>query len=332
MNSNVRGAAREYPAGVSVIMPVLNEEDHLEAAVRRVLAQQVNAPIEVILAVGPSRDATSAIAEKIALEDARVHVVDNPSGRTPSALNLAIATAQYSVIVRVDGHAELPDGYIATGMRLLEQTGADNVGGIMAAEGRTPFEIAVACAMTSPIGVGSARFHTGGQAGPVDTVYLGIFRRSALDRVGGYDERYTRAQDWEMNLRIRQSGGLIWFSPELQVSYRPRRSLAALALQYRDYGRWRRVVIRRHKETVSLRYLAPPVALLANLVGIVGALVSPWTLLIPATYALGVGAASLFLTRRLPIACLAWMPAVLATMHMAWGWGFVTSPRRLART
>ena len=132
-------------------------------------------------------------------------------------------------MVRVDGHALFPADYVRTAVEVLTETGADNVGGIMAAEGTTPFEQAVARAMTSRLGVGSARFHTGGEAGPADTVYLGVFRRSALERVGGYDESFLRAQDWEMNLRIRRSGGLVWFTPRLRVR---------LPAARRRCGRW----------------------------------------------------------------------------------------------
>src|SRR5204863_6472058 len=149
----------------------------------------------------------------------------------------------------------------------LEETGADNVGGVMAAEGTTAFEQAVARAMTTWLGVGSSRFHTGGEAGPADTVYLGAFRRAALERVGGYDESFLRAQDWEMNLRIRRSGGLVWFTPRLRVAYRPRADLRSLARQYRDYGRWRRVVMRQHAGSATMRYLAPPAAFVAVVAG-----------------------------------------------------------------
>ena len=97
-----------------------------------------------------------------------------------------------------------------------------------------------------------ARFHTGGDAGPADTVYLGVFRRAWLTRMGGYDPRFTRAQDWELNHRIREAGGLVWFSPLLRVAYRPRPTLAALARQYRDYGRWRRVVTRSSAVPLAL--------------------------------------------------------------------------------
>lgn len=115
--------------------------------------------------------------------------------------------------------------------------------------------------MRSPLGVGASRFHTGGEAGEVDTVYLGAFRREALLAIGGFDERFTRAQDWELNFRLRENGGIVYFDPRLHVTYRPRSTVRALAKQYFEYGRWRRVVSRRHSGTINYRYLAPPCAL-----------------------------------------------------------------------
>ncbi len=246
---------------VSVVMPVLEEERHLREAVEHVLAQDYPGELELVMALGPSRDRTDAIAAELVGEHpGRVRSVRNPTGTTPAGLNAAVGAARHPVVVRVDGHALFPGDYVRTAVEVLMETGADNVGGIMAAEGVTPFEQAVARAMTSPFGVGNARFHTGGEPGPADTVYLGVFRRAALERVGGYDEAYLRAQDWEMNLRIRRTGGLVWFTPRLRVSYRPRPDLRSLARQYFHYGRWRRTVMRSHQGTASLRYLAPPVA------------------------------------------------------------------------
>src|SRR5216683_5603586 len=167
---------------VSVVMPVRNEERHLEEAVRHVLGQDYPAPVEVILAVGPSRDRTLDIAERLAAADPRITVVANPSGRIPAAVNAAVKVSRCPIIARVDGHALVPAGYLQQAVRTLQETGADNVGGIMAAEGGTPFEEAVAWAMTSKAGVGGARFHTGGRAGPVDSVYLGVYRRATIER------------------------------------------------------------------------------------------------------------------------------------------------------
>jgi glycosyltransferase involved in cell wall biosynthesis len=321
---------------VSVIMPVLDESRHLRDAVRQILAQDYPAPIEVVIALGPSSDDTDRIAAELVAEtegsDREVRTVPNPSGRTPAALNAAIRGSRFPVVVRVDGHGLLTPGYIATAVRLLDGKGAANVGGIMHAEGETEWEKAVAAAMTSRIGVGNAAFHTGGEAAPADTVYLGVFRREVLEKLGGYNEEFLRAQDWELNYRIRQDGGLIWFTPELRVTYRPRPNVRALARQYRDYGRWRRVVSRYHRGSVNLRYLAPPVALLGVGLGLVGGvLLHPLLFAAPGGYAALILLGSLREGRGLSPAARAQLPLALATMHMSWGWGFLTSPRSLAR-
>jgi succinoglycan biosynthesis protein ExoA len=325
---------RAWPP-VSVIMPILNEERYLAEAVGRVLDQGYPGTLEVILAVGPSADRTEEIARELAAADSRVRVVDNPTGRTPHGLNAAIKASSHDILVRVDGHGLLSPGYLARAVEVLRETGAANVGGIMQAEGETDFEKAVAAAMTSPLGIGSAAFHVGGAAGPADTVYLGAFRRDVLDRLGGYDEHFVRAQDWELNYRIRQAGETIWFTPELTVTYRPRPNLRALARQFYRTGQWRREVIRRYPETANVRYLAPPVMTaglaLGTLAGLVAVLGGPGWLhigwLAPVGYALGVLVASVAMAKGLPGRAKAWLPAVLATMHVSWGAGFLTRRR-----
>jgi succinoglycan biosynthesis protein ExoA len=326
-----RDAAQQPWPPVAVVMPIRNEADHLEEAVRAVLAQDYPGTLEVCLAVAPSADGTETLAERLAAADPRVRTIANPAGDTPAGLNAAIAATTGEVVARVDGHAVLPPGYLRRAVELLAATGADNVGGIMAAEGVRPFEQAVACAMTSRYGTGDARFHTGGPPGPVDTVYLGVFRRAALERVGGYDATLRRAQDAELNHRIRASGGVVYFHPDLRVAYRPRSSLRALARQYFLSGRWRRVVVRRHPDSLAWRQAIAPAALLGIVAGLaLAAARRPVGLLAPGTYAGVTVAVSAIRGRRLPPAARRWLPLVYATMHLAWAAGFLTSPRALA--
>jgi len=335
----------EYPP-VSVVMPVRNEERHLAESVRHILAQDYPGPIELLLAVGPSADRTAQIARDLAAADPRITVVANPGGRIPAALNAALRAARHQIIARVDGHALLPPGYLRTAVATLAETGAADVGGVMAADGVTLFQQAVAWGMTSKAGVGSAAFHTGGGAGPTLSVYLGVYRREAIEQAGGWDEKMLRAEDWELNYRIRARGGVIWFIPELRVTYRPRNSLRALGAQYFHYGRWRRVIVREHPETASFRYLAPPGAaalaaagVLAGLAGLAGlaagapAAVGALTagLAVPLVYLAGVTAVSALLSRGVPAGVRTRLPLVLAVMHLAWGTGFLTSPRKLHR-
>jgi len=324
----------QWPA-VTVVMPVLNEANYLKASVAAILRQDYPGQIQVALALGPSTDGTDLVAKDLALADPRIIIVTNASGRTPDGLNAALAATKQEIVVRVDAHSELADGYIRLAVETLQRTGADNVGGVMGAVGVTKFEVAVAAAMTSPLGVGPVSFHTGGKEGPADTVYLGAFKRSALVRVGGYDPAFTRAQDWEMNYRIRTTGGTVWFNPNLFVTYRPRNNVRALAKQYFEYGSWRHEVMRRHpqtKRTISaLRYFAPPLAValiaIGKVLGTVGLFMSNyliWAYLLPLGYLALTLLSSLTLIKRARGGAL-WVPIVLMTMQMSWGIGFLTS-------
>jgi hypothetical protein len=311
-----------------------------------VLGQDYRGEFELVLAVGPSADQTEQIARDLAAAQPRLTVVPNPTGTIPAALNAAILAARHGVIARMDGHALMPPGYLATAVTTLTETGAADVGGVMAAVGVTTFGEAVAWAMTSKAGVGSAAFHTGGGAGAVDSVYLGVYHREAIEQAGGWDEGMLRAEDWDLNYRIRARGGRIWFTPDLRVTYRPRASIRTLTSQYFHYGRWRRVIVREHPETASFRYLAPPAAaalvsvgLITGLAGLAALaasapLAAQWLtagLAIPVVYLAGVTAVGAALSRGLPPKVRIRIPLVLAAMHMAWGAGFLTSPRRLHR-
>ena len=314
---------------VSVVLPVLNEELYLANAVHSILSQDYAGTLEIILALGPSTDKTDEIAKGLAASDSRISLVSNPSGRTATGLNAAVNKSKNPVIVRVDAHSELQENYISLAIEVMKTSGAVNVGGVMGAEGKSPFEKSVASAMRSPLGVGASRFHTGGEAGYVDTVYLGVFIRSAVIAVGGFDERFIRAQDWELNYRLRQAGGTIFFDPRLHVTYRPRSTVKALAKQYFEYGRWRRVVSRRHQGTINYRYLAPPFALMGTALSCTMALVINSIFIIPAAiYGIFLILASLFTGKGIVEKLL--LPFVLFTMQMSWGLGFLTSPKTLA--
>lgn len=314
--------------GVSVILPILNEERDLNECISAILQQKYDGKFEVILALGPSTDNTNQIAKSLAQSDSRIKLVDNPTGKTAAALNLAIAAASFEIICRIDGHAEISDTYIKTAVEIMNQTGAVNVGGLMNAAATSGFQSVVARAMRSRIGVGASKFHTGGEAGAADTVYLGTFKKSAILQAGGFDEKYIRAQDWELNHRLRLNGGLIWFDPRLVVTYRPRDTFGKLAKQYFEYGRWRRAVSRKYQGTVNYRYLAPPIALVINLLSIILGLTLNTLFFIPAmTYLSIIILSSLFIGKGIYEKIS--LPSVLITMHASWGFGFITSPKNL---
>lgn len=324
MSEPVNAEAIDWPdvdwPDVDVVMPIRNEVAHLASAVEAVNSQEYPGRVRIFLGVGPSDDGTEAVAAALAKEletsDVALTVVDNPSGLTPSALNVAIRAGSAPVVVRVDGHSELSDGYIHRAVATMQRTGAVNVGGLQVPVATTPFEAAVAAATTSWLGTGGASYRVGGAEGPVDTVYLGVFDRAAIEAVGLFDERLIRNQDYELNIRLRKAGGTVWFDPELAVGYRPRGSWRALARQYYEYGYWKTVVLRKHPESARLRQVVPPIGVLAVASGTALARWHRWFGLIPATYALATATTAVRAAR--PLVAL-----VSPLIHASWSLGLL---------
>lgn len=325
--------------GVSYIMPVLNEEGYVREAVASVLAQDYAGEKEIVLALGPSQDATTRIVEEMHAADPRVRLVHNPAGKTPIGLNLAIRATRHPVVVRVDAHSKLAPGYTRRGIQTLFRSGAADVGGLMDAQGKTPMQRAVAAAYHSPFGLGGAAYHSGAPEGPAESAYLGIFRREVFDAVGLYDESLWRAQDWELCLRIRRSGRTVWFDPELSTVYYPREKLADVARQSFASGVWRGEIARRHPEGKSRRHDVPPVALLGVGLGLgslaalpvaraAGAPAPVRALLgllagVPAVYAAGVAYAAATVKTNASATDRSLMGAVLPTIHFSWALGYL---------
>ena len=309
-------------ASVSYVMPVLNEERYLRAAVLSIFEQRFAGPVEVILALGPSTDATDAIAAELAANHP-VTLVRNPTGTTSAGLNLAIAAAKYDVVVRVDAHSKLNTGYTQLAVEVLNQTGAANVGGVMKAVGQTPFQKAVAWGYTSRFGLGGGSFHIGGQAGPSDSVYLGVFRRSVLLELGGFDESVIRGQDWELNARLRENGKTVWFDPSLRVGYYPRRDIVSLAKQFFGTGVFRAYILMANPKRTRIKYLVPPTFIASLLIGLVALIVSGnWWMLLPGYAYIALVLFGALTASGLSLKSRIALLAVLPTMHLSWGAGF----------
>lgn len=322
-------------------MPVLNERAYLRRAVETVLAQDVEGPTELALALGPSTDGTTELAHELAAAEPRIVLVDNPRADIPIGINLAIRASTRPTIVRVDAHSELAPDYTRRALATLERTGAANVGGVMRAEGRTPFQRAVARAYNSPIGLGGGAYHGSDREGPAESAYLGVMRRAVLDEVGLFDETIRRGEDWELNLRIRRAGYRVWFDPALSVTYWPRESWSRLARQFLATGTWRGELVRRFGRRNPLRFFAPPalvvVVALAVVVGILqatGVLGGWWSLAASVVYLPVVAYLLVVIADAVGAAAWRdrlWTLVVLPTMHIAWGLGFLVGIVRGAR-
>ena len=309
---------------LTVVMPVRQEADFIERSVGAVLAQDYPGSFEVLIADGASTDGTRAVLDRLAAADDRVAVLDNPDGIVPTGLNRALARARGHVVIRVDGHCEVPVDYARRCVGALLASGADCAGGVLHTEGRSLEARAVALAQSSPLGVGGSRFRTGaGSPRYVDTLAFGAYRREVFDRIGNFDEELVRNQDDEFNLRLTQAGGRIWLDPSIQATYWSRASVRGAFRQYFQYGTYKVRVAQKRRTVPSVRSLVPAV-LVAGLVGatVVGAVRrGPRAAAAPlVAYAAGTVAAAAYEARRDPGAATLAPPA-FAALHLGYGTG-----------
>jgi glycosyltransferase involved in cell wall biosynthesis len=339
----------------TVVMPVRNEERHIAAALDAVLAQDVaDGSLEVLVVDGRSSDRTREIVEGRG-GGARfpVRVLDNPEKIAATALNTGIAAARSDVVVRVDGHCEIPRDYVPRLLEALGRTGSDVVGGAVAPVGTGRYARSVACAMRSPLGHGGATFRAGAESeSDADTVAYPAYRKSAVEAAGGFDPEMVRNQDDDLHLRLRRAGGRIVFVPGCVSTVRCRETRRRVFRQYFDYGFWKVVGWRRRGELSSRRALAPAVLVLvagfwsllcASLLVLAitgpstgsGTVGSDWAVMATSgvallwaagyvLYALPLSVLSLFVTPRPP--GWGWLLApparILVDMHFAYGLGF----------
>ena len=323
-------ASRSAPP-VSVVIPCRNAAETISETLEAVESQCYPGSVEIIVADGSDDDRTERVIRR---DHTGVRVLRNPERIVSTGLNRAIAAASGEIIVRCDAHAVLRPGYIRRAVAVLTETGAANVGGRQVPAGDTFFTRAVGLALTTPLGVGDSRYKKGGPDGPVEHVYLGVFRRDAVEAVGGFDPTLLRNQDYELSWRLRQAGYVVWFDSSLEVEYKPRRNPAQLARQYYSYGRWKATMLLGSPASLRPRQLAPPMLWVALAVsaalGIAGqhlpAALSPLAYLL----LLASGACLVGVRRRDPAAVL--LPVVLATIHLSWGLGFFLPARRLRHT
>ena len=322
------GAPGDWPF-VSVIMPVRNEADFIERSLGAVLAQDYpSGRLEILVVDGMSRDGTREMVARLAERSRRFPVVilDNPDHIVSPALNKGLERAKGEIIIRVDGHCEIPPDYVRRCVAALEKTGADCVGGILVTVGQTRLASAIALAQSSFFGVGGVSFRmTGVKARFVDTVAFGAYRREVFRRIGDFDEELVRNQDDEFNLRLIQSGGKIWLDPSIRTVYYSRATLRSLWRQYFQYGFYKVRVIQKRGKVPSWRHLVPAAFVAALAVSLGLALVTRracWGFMVIVLYAAASLAAGLWTARRnwrtLPL-----LPAVFATLHVAYGLGFL---------
>jgi len=320
---------------VSVIVPCYNEETTIGLLLEAVYQQTFpKKDMEVVIADGMSSDRTREKVTEFskAYPELIIVLVDNPRRIIPAALNCAINASHGEIIVRLDAHSMPSTDYVERCVRELLANRAENVGGIWKIQPGKDHWIAksISLAASHPLGVGDALYRYATEAQYVDTVPFGAFRRELFDQIGLFDETLLTNEDYELNTRIRKSGGRVWLDPMIQSVYFSRSNLRDLGKQYFRYGYWKWHMLRRYPETLRWRQALPPAFVLSTatlfllapffkicliLLGIV-LLVYGLTLVI-ASWSIA--------NQESDIRLLVGIPLAIVTMHYCWGSGFLWS-------
>jgi len=317
---------------VTVLVPARNERRTIAACLGSILGQHYG-HLQVVVVDGASTDETPAIVADIAAGDARVELVTEPRPGIPAALNTGLAAARGTWLVRVDAHSTVPPDYVGLAVDRLREGRWGGVGGRKDGVGESAAGRAIAAAMGSRFGVGNSLYHHGTTATHVDHVPFGAYPVALLREVGGWDERLTANEDYELDYRLRRAGHQLLFDPALEIRWQSRQSVGGLAKQYYRYGRGKADVAALHPASLRPRHLAPP-AFVAYAAGAVAvAAVRPARgLAMLAPYAAALAAASALTARRLEQPEeRAQVPLAFLAMHLPWGAGFLArAPRALA--
>jgi succinoglycan biosynthesis protein ExoA len=322
---------------VSVVVPCRNEIRHIRAFLDSVFHQELGQiDMEVLIADGMSDDGTRIVLREFERRFAVLRVIDNPEQIASTGLNRAIREAKGEIIIRMDAHTVYALDYVHSCVEVLNETNADNVGGPALTRAAGYFAQAIAHAFLTPFARGGAKFRDPRYEGPVDTVAYGCWRKSTLERIGMFDEKQVRSQDYELNARIVSCGGIVWQSPKITSWYWPRASLSGLFGQYFQYGFWKVAIIRKHRGFASWRNLVPGSCLLVGVVLLLcvagasiggsvwwqKAFLAAWFVL-AGSYFVASFVSAFSVAKRKGWSFLLFLPIVFAIYHLAFALGFL---------
>src|SRR4051812_30328217 len=320
---------RNGKVDVSVLTPVLNEEAHIRETVAAMQGQRFDGDVEFLFMDGRSQDATRAILDQLAGQDPRIRVLDNPARGIPQGLNVGLRNARGTYVARMDAHTHYPPEYLARGVERLQPGDVAWVAGAPIPAGGGGWSRRVSIALRSPLGVGgSPKWVTEGERELDTGVFGGVWRRSTLEGLEGWDEAWAVNEDSELAARFRAAGMRIVGLPDLAARYIPRDSIPGLARQYARYGFFRAKTARRHPESMRRSLWMPPALVATALTALAG----PQPLRGAARAGLGLYAATLIAASARAgegdLADRSSLPLIFATMHVSWGAGFLAGASR----
>ena len=264
---------------LATVLPVLNEEDHIEACLQSLLQQSLPAEEHIIMVLdGGSSDATKEIVRNIqeglkGEQHPEIYLYENPGRFVPHARNLALQKLPDSIthVLEFNGHIEVEPNHLAelkTVWNRLERDHPNIAGlgcrviGSESEQGR--IESIIDSTLRSPLGGSTGQFATFDEEGPTNVPAFALHLRTALEEIGGWDESFLTSQDSDLSMRLVKAGFTLFRTPDVIVKMRRRTSFKSWFLMSHRYGFWRTKVLLKHPRRLVLRELLPLLGLIAT--------------------------------------------------------------------
>ena len=310
------------------ILPIFNESPFINKVISSILYQnKINQlDFEILISDGGSTDGTLEIINSLIRNHSNIYLIDNPQKIVSTGFNFALNQAKGDIIIRVDGHSEIPKNYIENCCKLLEKTNADIVGGVIETISSGLIGNAISISQSSGFGVGGVRFRNkdSKKAGYVNTLAFGAHRREIFADIGGYDEEMICNQDDEFNFRAIQAGKKIWMDPTIKTKYYSRSNFLKLFKQYFNYGCYKVRGIQKRGQVFSIRHIIPSIFIVAliSTLNIGFFLQLPWiTFSVVFLYLFFNLSASIYLAASLGLIPL--ISFAFLILHFGYGIGFI---------
>jgi poly-beta-1,6 N-acetyl-D-glucosamine synthase len=232
---------------ITILVPAYNEGTVIQGSIRSLLA--LDYPRYEILVIDDGSKDDTTMKASVYIGDhgrATVRVITKPNGGKARALNTGIAQATSDFILCMDGDSALHPQTLRRAIRHFQDPAIGAVAGSVKVVNRTNL-LSSLQALEYIEGLNMVRAAQGFFRlvniipGPI-----GIFRKSALEKVGGYDHD-TFAEDCDLTLKLLLEGWQIQYEPgSVAYTEAPEKMLDLLKQRYR----WTRGILQaisKHK-------------------------------------------------------------------------------------
>jgi cellulose synthase/poly-beta-1,6-N-acetylglucosamine synthase-like glycosyltransferase len=225
------------------------------------LAKQTQ-PVNITIVLGATHPKTKKKIEEICNEY-NCTLLDEPYKKIKGshravACNFGLQNTKDDFVAFVDDDVSLPYTWAETSLKYFTDS---HVAGVTS--GCIPYSFAFHRVQSFGSDAHSQQFAI---TIPVESIpgYNSVYRRKAINRVGGFSEDIGGCEDWELNYRLCNAGWQLLGIPETPVEHRHSYTFQSFAKQMFGYG-WSRSRLFRVKHIFTLKHAIPTIGLIALL-------------------------------------------------------------------